>query len=401
MKKTTSKIFLLIMLGFPWVPLESLAQIDNFMHDTRDAGANDNKIHFTTSNVNLQSCTYYRVVIDGTFNIYSATQNGQNQSVSDRICGTQPATYNPAFATHPSPGLPAANQIQPRWDPEFNIGCGTGGGYHSRIRINITGNSTYGATGSYIFGAPNNFWKPARDFNLRQGLFLTSPNFSYEYIIKGEGHPLAILQASSENGDDFGQLRVRIFEHNPSCDEITVDLFPNIGIKPCNVLLSNSQISCLPAGFKILKSLYDFGDGNRLEGDDISYTYQNAGTYNITGTHWISNGQMCCKINSTAENHVEQPCEPCTDIQSAEFVAVAYLNNTVDFSETSGNLLGMGATYLFAFGDGTTLNSSTPFVSHDYGPFALPSYNVTVTVNYFNKATGECCSKTYDLTVQF
>ncbi|MFZ6752329.1 PKD domain-containing protein [Undibacterium sp. Dicai25W] len=121
-----------------------------------------------------------------------------------------------------------------------------------------------------------------------------------------------------------------------------------------------------------LSYLWDFGDGTpTVPGQNVSHTYANTGNYNIKVA--VSNTANL-SANSSVSVSVLTAVPAAPVIQANPVTAV--VNQTVNFSSSASDPMGLPLTYQWNFGDGSTGTGATP--THAYS--ATGSYNVTLKI---------------------
>ena len=169
----------------------------------------------------------------------------------------------------------------------------------------------------------------------------------------------------------------------------------------------------LPSQF-ILKTSWDFGDGNTAVGNNVDHYFANPGTYNVCMTVWTTDGEGCCKKEVCQEIVITETCDPCELMDDADIsitgsgtitfgsvssVTVTGGNGTLNFSieGLNPNVVSFGNPfdfnsvygYYWDFGDGTFASGET--VSHTYSEGL---HILKLTIFYVDEASGQCCSRT-------
>ncbi|NOQ71739.1 MAG: T9SS type A sorting domain-containing protein [Crocinitomix sp.] len=136
---------------------------------------------------------------------------------------------------------------------------------------------------------------------------------------------------------------------------------------------------------------WDFGDGSTYIQTNTSATghiFNEPGTYTVCATVWSTNGVECCQTTYCRDVVVTGACDLCEQLDNFDFKVSGTGPFLVELwcSLPSANVFG----YLVDYGDGRIYNQSLPFtlVYFDDG-----SYAFSITIFYFNPATGTCCSR--------
>lgn len=137
---------------------------------------------------------------------------------------------------------------------------------------------------------------------------------------------------------------------------------------------------------EILSYSWDFGDGGSATGEQVSHVYERGGNYKVVLT--VDDGQNA--PNSTAQDtiNVVVNSPPYVSLSSLRPVCVG--TEVVFDASDSGDPDRDKLTYLWDFGDGTTLMAGTK-VRHRYEKGGI--YNVKVTVD---DGKGTSCSRVSD-----
>lgn len=153
----------------------------------------------------------------------------------------------------------------------------------------------------------------------------------------------------------------------------------------CNVHFEN--ITGIPAGFTILETYWDFGDGTTGTGMNVDHFYTTGGVYEVCMTVWMINEDgECCK--KTVCERIDAPdCDPCELIGGAKIVATG--SNPFTFTVT-GLPAGLYSVlgYHWNFGDGTFGTGQT--VGHTFATGGVKT--ICVTIYYYDAERKECCS---------
>ena len=137
---------------------------------------------------------------------------------------------------------------------------------------------------------------------------------------------------------------------------------PHPGCAHDSIFITNYS---LPGGYV---SVWDYGDGSGLDSSSSNpiHVYNAQGTYTVTLVYHNAYGCVADTTASVTFNH------PLSSVFTPSASSVC-LGNPVNFTNTS---VGTMATYLWAFGDGTTATDMNP--SHIYHTAGV--YNVVLTV---------------------
>lgn len=187
---------------------------------------------------------------------------------------------------------------------------------------------------------------------------------------------------------------------NTVTDELTITVFENptaqFSVSPAGVCLGSefsfSDESTGGSGTSITNWQWDYGNGTAGNfGANPTYTYPNAGSYQVTLIVTDENG---CTGSSTVPSAAVVSTPPNVNVTTTPNppaaceapLTVAFINNSTSNSPTGG-----GLTYSWDFGDGTTSTDETPSpVTYTENGF----YTVTIT------ATDNIgCSTTQTITV--
>ena len=120
---------------------------------------------------------------------------------------------------------------------------------------------------------------------------------------------------------------------------------------------------------------WDFGDGETGEGESVSHTYGEAGTYNVTLTVTDDGGKSSTVQKSVQVASADTP-PPTNDVPSANFSFAATELGVAFDASTSEDSDGEIVSYAWDFGDGETGEGKS--VNHTYSE--ADTYNVTLTV---------------------
>ncbi len=156
-------------------------------------------------------------------------------------------------------------------------------------------------------------------------------------------------------------------------------------IDGCSMIFKD--VSAYPAdpGFTVLDVSWTFGDGTSGNGSMVTHYYDSPGVYNVCMTVWTTNGEECCKKTYCRKVEFESHCDPCELIHKVEMS----ISGSGPVTLSAINLpAGVNYGYLWDFGDGTTGTGQT--VTHSYS--ASGSYEVCLTVFYYDPVKEECCS---------
>lgn len=131
-----------------------------------------------------------------------------------------------------------------------------------------------------------------------------------------------------------------------------------------------SATSTDPAGLA-LSYQWDFGDGSAASGASASHTYASGGSYTVRVTATNS-----ASVAATATTALKVLFPPTAPTVSASLASV-YTGQVVTFTGAATDPNGGAVTYLWDFGDGSTLGGAS--VAHSYA--AAGSYTVTLTAS--------------------
>ena len=143
------------------------------------------------------------------------------------------------------------------------------------------------------------------------------------------------------------------------------------GCAPLAVAFTDMS-TVVPATGSIVGWLWDFGDGGTSSAPNPVYTYNQPGSYDVTLTVVDNQG---CADTLTIPSYVN-PTYPDASFNSGDTLACP--GSLVSFNNTS---TGVGNSYLWDFGDGTTSTAINPV--HVY-PANTGNYNVTLTATDIN-----------------
>lgn len=154
------------------------------------------------------------------------------------------------------------------------------------------------------------------------------------------------------------------------------------GVDDCVIDFKNTTM--VPAGFTILETTWDFGDGTTGTGNNVTHYYNASGGYVVCMTVWMINKDgECCKKEVCQDVSAEK-CEPCEMIKNAKIG----VSGTNPFTFTELNLPPGVFGYFWDFGDGNT-GVGNP-VNHTYASGG--TYTVCLVVFYYDPIKRECCS---------
>ena len=143
---------------------------------------------------------------------------------------------------------------------------------------------------------------------------------------------------------------------------------------------------------------FDFGDDNSESSDDntVSHEYTTPGNYTASVQVRTSEGTTPvtedCQVNITV-NEVQEPMFACNALNVATVDADGQLPFNVNFStDATAENGAVIQSYNFDFGDGETLNSPVPDVSHSYTQEGVFTATVQVVTNVGTTPISEACS---------
>ncbi len=114
--------------------------------------------------------------------------------------------------------------------------------------------------------------------------------------------------------------------------------------------------------------LWNFGDGTTGFGDTVNHTYLTTGNYQVSMTVTLPNG---C-VGSTSENVMINQPTGSFNYTGGNFCG----NQTISFNANATN----ATSYIWAFGDGSTITTALPTIAHTY---SLEGHYVpNVTINF-------------------
>ena len=169
---------------------------------------------------------------------------------------------------------------------------------------------------------------------------------------------------------------------NSATTDVVIYPMPTANFNFTSVCVGNatqftSTSTTNPSGQPINSYQWNFGDGQTGQGQTVTHTYQNAGTYQVTLT--VSTGGHC-------ESQKTQSV-PVYDLPTCNFTFTTVCQGTpTQFTSTASSAPGNPITsYQWNFGDGQTGQGQT--VSHTYAQAG--TYQVTHTVQTSGSCSGQ------------
>ena len=157
----------------------------------------------------------------------------------------------------------------------------------------------------------------------------------------------------------------------------------------CAMSFTNQTLPSTFPGIKILRTDWDFGDGNTAEGINVLHHYDVPGRYQVKMTVWMSNGIECCKKEIIKTFRATScPAAPCDKLQFADFYI--YGNGPIETHITGiPNTMINDFGYFWELGDGNYGSGST----YDHSYNNTGNFDIKLTIFYFDDVTGTCCSR--------
>lgn len=162
--------------------------------------------------------------------------------------------------------------------------------------------------------------------------------------------------------------------NKPPVPEFTYS--PNLP-KVNQTITFDASLSYDPDG-KIVKYVWNFGDGNIIETNSskITHIYTNPGTYKVTLTVY-DNLNSSSSITKTVNVFYIKANFTCPNI--------VYVNQTINFTDSSITIPGYIKEYIWNFGDGSTSNEPNP--THKYTKEGVYTVTLTIINNYGLRAS--------------
>ncbi|TAE50707.1 MAG: PKD domain-containing protein, partial [Bacteroidetes bacterium] len=209
--------------------------------------------------------------------------------------------------------------------------------------------------------ASNFFW----DFG--DGALSTDPNPSHDYLTPGS-YTVQLIATDGTCSDTLVMQNViRVIGPQP---DFSVNQFS--GCAPLPVRFTDLTVADPLA--PIVNWIWDFGDGNTGSGPGPNHTYTAAGSYHVSLT--VLDAEGC--ISTIQKLSYVSPTQPQAAFTTADSLACP--GSLVRFTNLS---TGVGLSYFWNFGDGTT--STVPNPIKLFAPNA--SYTITLTVTDVNGCT--------------
>lgn len=179
---------------------------------------------------------------------------------------------------------------------------------------------------------------------------------------------LTVTDKDGAQGTDMAMAQVYPVNHPPAA----VISGPTNGL--VGETLSFSGVNSADRDGRIVRYVWDFGDGTAGSGVEVSHVYNAAGNYQVTLTV-TDDGDLSGSATQTVQISELAPNLPPTAVTSGP--ASGLVEEMLSFSgsgssDSDGNIV----SYAWDFGDGTTGSGIT--VTHSYS--AIGSYTVTLTV---------------------
>ncbi|MGQ9699917.1 MAG: PKD domain-containing protein [Candidatus Bipolaricaulaceae bacterium] len=165
-------------------------------------------------------------------------------------------------------------------------------------------------------------------------------------------------------------------------------LRPTSGVAPLTVVADGSL--SFSENSHIAEYIWDFGDGTKSLGPIVSHTYTRGGIFRVTLTVYDAQGRRGTR---EAEVRVEFP-KPTADFSFAPPLPGTYETILFD-AQASQSPNGKISRYMWAFGDGTSKESTEPIVEKTYRYGG--TYLVTLSVM---DEVGQVASVSKTITVQ-
>jgi len=243
---------------------------------------------------------------------------------------------------------------------------GSGSSCHAKYSDSVSGNDVYFYDLST--GTTNNT-RYTWDFG--DNNTSTSQNPSHNYATSGQYY--VCLSITDSNCSDNYCSYITVASTGNSCKAKFID---SIG---ANNVVSFTNYSIGSNGGSVYTSSWDFGDSTFATGNNVSHTYNSAGTYYVCLTISDSN----CSDTYCSYIYVGNPNTGC----KADFTYVRKASSYVAFINSSSGTA--TTSYKWTFGDGTSSTLMNP--QHQYN--SLGNFNVCLIISDSN------CSDTFCTTI--
>ncbi len=201
--------------------------------------------------------------------------------------------------------------------------------------FNINNSTQCISNNNYIFTNTSTGSISGYKWNLGDGIFTTLTNVNYSY--SGAGNYLVTLTATGTNGCKDSSTQTVIVQSKPVAD------FSYNGPDLCSSSIIN--FTNTSTGLGITSTNWNFGDGDTSTSQNPTHTFASVGSYNVK--LFVQNVSGCKDSVVKTINVLDKP--------SANFLINNTLQCLVGNSFTFPNIsTGIGNTYLWIFGDGTT-----------------------------------------------
>ncbi|MGK0176200.1 MAG: PKD repeat protein [Lentimonas sp.] len=209
----------------------------------------------------------------------------------------------------------------------------------------------------------------AYDWDFGDGSEATGATANHNYTAAGTY--TVILTVTDASGRKASAMeKVRILAEN-SLPQIQLSLSANEGVAPFEV--SPDASASTDTDGRIVRYLWDFGDGSVGDGVSVEHNYVSSGTYTLTLTLTDDRGGQ--SIESVTIN-VQAPTSGYTGGVTRS-VETPLVNQSIDFDASTLVSDGSSFTYTWDLGDGTISNGVQ--VSHAYSASGVYRVSVSVT----------------------
>jgi len=176
--------------------------------------------------------------------------------------------------------------------------------------------------------------------------------------------------------DRFNNTKTEDFTINIEDESDILSSNPSIQLEPHDELSFTGEDSISMDSTDIISYTWDFDDGNIKEGESVTHSFSEQGSYNITLTTEDTDG------NIHSENiRVDVLSDIVSDFEVSEEDGFSYTFDASD-SEFDGDI-----TYQWNFGDGNSVNTTSSTVNHTYDE--ANTYTVTLFITNDDGVTSQ------------